>query len=161
MTYLSLGTNMGAREQNLARAMELLDANGIMVVRRSSVYETAPQDVLDQPWFLNMVLECRADLFPMQLISRVLRIEREMGRDRGPTVVRRGPRLIDIDVLLYGHSVIATPRLTVPHPRMFERRFVLEPLLELVPGIRDPRTKKPFADFLAAVQDQSVKKLSA
>jgi len=161
MIYLSLGTNVGAREQNLARAIELLDQNGITVIRRSSVYETAPQDVLDQPWFLNMVLECSTNLFPLQLISKVLRIEKMMGRDRGPTAVRRGPRLIDIDVLLYQNAVITTPRLTVPHPRMFERRFVLEPLLELAPKIRDPRTKKPFADFIAAAQDQSVKKLSA
>lgn len=161
MIYLSLGTNLGAREENLARAIELLDGNGITVVRRSSIYETAPRDVFDQPWFLNMVLECHTDLFPMQLISRALRIEKTIGRDRGPTAVRRGPRLIDIDVLLYRSHVIATPRLTVPHPRMFERRFVLEPLLELAPKIRDPRTKKPFADFLSAVQDQSVNKLSA
>jgi 2-amino-4-hydroxy-6-hydroxymethyldihydropteridine diphosphokinase len=73
--------------------------------------------------------------------------------------VRRGPRLIDIDVLLYKNCVMSTPRLTVPHPRMSERRFVLEPLLELVPSIRDPRTKKPFADFIVTVRDQTVKKL--
>jgi 2-amino-4-hydroxy-6-hydroxymethyldihydropteridine diphosphokinase len=160
MIYLSLGSNVGLRQQNLDRAIELLDANGVAVIRRSSIYETGPRDVLDQPWFLNMVLECSSSLFPMQLISRVLRIEKEMGRTRGATAVRRGPRVIDIDVLLYAKSVITTPRLTVPHPRLFERRFVLEPLLELVPNLRDPRTKKPFADFLAAVQDQSVKKLS-
>jgi 2-amino-4-hydroxy-6-hydroxymethyldihydropteridine diphosphokinase len=159
MIYLSLGTNVGERAENLARAIELLDEGGIEVVRRSSVYETAPRDVLDQPSFLNMVLECRTDLFPMQLIGKVLGIEKKMGRDRGPTAVRRGPRLIDIDVLLYKNCVMTNPRLTVPHPRMSERRFVLEPLLELVPGIRDPRTKRRFADFMAAVQEQSVKKL--
>jgi len=160
MVYLSLGTNVGEREANLARALELLDTGGIEVVRRSSVYETTPRDVLNQPSFLNMVLECRTALFPMQLIAKVLRIEKAMGRDRGPSSVRRGPRLIDIDMLLFGNAVIEAPRLTVPHPRMVERRFVLEPLLELVPAIRDPRTKRPLSEFLAGVQEQGVTRLA-
>jgi 2-amino-4-hydroxy-6-hydroxymethyldihydropteridine diphosphokinase len=159
MVYLSLGTNLGDRKANLTLAIELLNVAGIEVLRQSSVYLTAPRDVLDQPWFLNMVLECRTTLFPLQLLARVLRIEKGMGRDRGLSSVRRGPRLIDIDVLLFHNAAIKTNRLTVPHPRLFERRFVLEPLLELVPGIRDPLTNKPLSEFLNQVQDQQISKL--
>jgi 2-amino-4-hydroxy-6-hydroxymethyldihydropteridine diphosphokinase len=159
MLYLSLGTNIGHREANLTRAIELLNEAKIEVTRQSSVYETAPRDVLNQPWFLNMVLECRTTLFPLQLLGKILRIEKSMGRDRGPSSVRRGPRLIDIDVLLFHNAVINTNRLTVPHPRMFERRFVLEPLLELVPGLRDPLSNKPLSDFLKKVLDQQISKL--
>jgi 2-amino-4-hydroxy-6-hydroxymethyldihydropteridine diphosphokinase len=160
VVYLSLGTNLGERESNLSQAIELIEDAGVSVVRRSSVYETKPRDVLDQPYFLNMVVECSTRLFPMQLLAKVLNIEKRMGRDRGPSAVRRGPRLIDIDILLYRNSVIETPKLAVPHARMFERRFVLEPLLELAPALRDPRTKRPLSEFMAGVRDQSLKKLS-
>ena len=159
MLYLSLGTNIGNRKGNLTRAIELLNAAEMEVTRQSSIYETAPRDILDQPWFLNMVLECRTTLFPIPLLDRVMRIERVIGRDRGPSSIRRGPRLIDIDVLLFHNEEIESEHLTVPHPRMFERRFVLEPLLELVPGIRDPLTKKPLREFLKQVLDQEISKL--
>ncbi len=141
MLYLSLGTNLGDRQANLDRAIALIQAQGgIAVVRRSSVYETQPRDVLDQPSFL----------------KKLLRIEQMMGRNRGPAAIRRGPRLIDIDILLYNDAVIQTASLTVPHPSMCERRFVLEPLLELAPDIKHPRTAQPLSQFLRAVQDQPV-----
>jgi 2-amino-4-hydroxy-6-hydroxymethyldihydropteridine diphosphokinase len=157
MLYLSLGTNLGDRQANLDRAIALIQAQGgIAVVRRSSVYETQPRDVLDQPSFLNMVVECRTSILPMLLLKKLLRIEQMMGRNRGPAAIRRGPRLIDIDILLYNDAVIQTASLTVPHPSMCERRFVLEPLLELAPDIKHPRTAQPLSQFLRAVQDQPV-----
>jgi 2-amino-4-hydroxy-6-hydroxymethyldihydropteridine diphosphokinase len=159
LVYLGLGTNLGDREANLRRAIELLDTDLIAVIRKSSIYETAPVDLLDQPPFLNMVLECNTDHLPMQMMKKLLKVEKQVGRDRSSHAVHRGPRVIDIDMLLYRNSVIRTPQLTVPHPRMLERRFVLEPLLELAPGLKDPRTRKPIAEALARVQDQQVKKL--
>lgn len=159
LAYVGLGTNLGDREANLRSAIQLLDTDLIAVVRKSSIYETAPLDVLDQPPFLNMVLECDTSHLPMQMMKRLLKIEKQMGRDRSSKAVRRGPRLIDIDMLLYRNSVIRTPQLTVPHPRMLERRFVLEPLLELAPEIKDPRTRMPIAQALPGVQDQQITKL--
>lgn len=160
MIYLGIGSNLGEREVNLRNAVEQLASNEIKVLRSSSVYETAPRDVLDQPWFLNIVVECETRYFPMQLLSKLLRIERNMGRDRSTNAVRRGPRLIDIDILLYNNAVIRTAKLIVPHPRIAERRFVLEPLLELAPDLRNPGTKQPFKKSLAEVSGQQVKKLS-
>ena len=158
MIYLSLGTNIGDREANLTGAIERLKAEEVAVRRESSRYETAPQDVLDQPWFLNMVVECETRLFPMQLLARLLRVERAMGRDRSANAIRRGPRLIDLDILLYNNAVIDTPHLRLPHPRMLERRFVLEPLLELAPDLNDPRTRQPIAKALPLVRDQKLVK---
>ncbi len=129
--YLSLGSNVGEREENLRRALEALEREHIHVITQSSIYETEPQDVVEQRWFLNLCVECETRLFPLQLLGVVERIERELGRERGAATIRRGPRPIDIDILLYGEAVIITPQLTIPHERMLERRFVLEPLLEL------------------------------
>jgi 2-amino-4-hydroxy-6-hydroxymethyldihydropteridine diphosphokinase len=156
-TYLSLGSNMGERQQNLERALTLLELAGIRIVHRSSIYETEPQDVASQPWFLNIVVECETRFFPLQLLTTVLGIEREMGRKRGAVTLRGGPRLIDIDVLLYGNATIETSRLVVPHPRMMERRFVLEPLLEIAPGLRHPATKEPFNKYLSGTKTQKLK----
>jgi 2-amino-4-hydroxy-6-hydroxymethyldihydropteridine diphosphokinase len=155
--YLSLGSNLGERQENLERALALLEVAGIRIVHRSSIYETEPQDVANQPWFLNMVVGCETRFFPVQLLTAVLHIEREMGRKRGATAVRKGPRLIDIDVLLYGNAAIETPRLVVPHPRMLERRFVLEPLLEIAPGLRHPVTKEPLSKYLSGTKNQKLK----
>lgn len=149
---------MGDRGENLASARERLNAAGIRIVRESSIYETAPREIVDQPMFLNQVVEAKTDLFPRQLLARVGQIEREMGRKR---TVAKGPRVIDIDILLFGNFVVATPELEIPHPRMMERRFVLEPLAELVPNLRHPVTKMPVREMLAKVGDQQVSVFNA
>jgi 2-amino-4-hydroxy-6-hydroxymethyldihydropteridine diphosphokinase len=145
---------MGERRENLERALALLEREQIHVVARSSVYETEPQDVADQPWFLNIAVVCETRFFPLQLLTALLRIEREMGRVRR---LPRGPRVIDIDILLVGNAVIDTPRLTIPHPRMLERRFVLEPLLEIASELWHPVTKRPLRDYLSQVKAQKVR----
>lgn len=156
IAYLSLGSNIGDRHDRLRKAVELLEAGGIRVLRRSSWYETEPQDLKSQPWFLNAVAEIETNLFPMQLLGRIHRIERQLGRKR---TVPKGPRVIDIDILLYGNFVIETAQLQIPHPRLPERRFVLEPLLELAPDLRHPVTRRPIREFLAATAGQAVRKL--
>ena len=148
---------MGDREQNLLRAGELLEEAGVRIVRTSSLYETEPQDVRDQPWFLNTVIEVETNLFPKQLLARIHKIERELGRKR---TVPKGPRTIDIDILLYGSFVIETAQLQIPHPRMTERRFVLEPLQEIAPGLRHPVTKKTVSEMLSNCTGQVVRKLN-
>jgi 2-amino-4-hydroxy-6-hydroxymethyldihydropteridine diphosphokinase len=152
--YLSLGSNLGERDENLQRALALLEREQIRPVARSSVYETEPQDVTGQPWFLNIAVACETRFFPLQLLTAVLRIEREMGRVRR---LPRGPRLIDIDILLLGNAVVDTPRLTIPHPRMLERRFVLEPLLEIAPELLHPVTKRPLREYLNGVKAQKAR----
>jgi len=152
--YLSLGSNVGKLEENLQRALTLLENKKIHVVDRSSVYETEPQDVTDQPWFLNMAVACETRCFPLQLLTAVRNIERQMGRRRS---IRRGPRVIDIDILLFGNAVIDTPQLTVPHPRMLERRFVIEPLLEIAPDLVHPVTRRPLRDYLNRVKTQKLR----
>jgi 2-amino-4-hydroxy-6-hydroxymethyldihydropteridine diphosphokinase len=136
--FLSLGSNLGTREQNLERALQHLEAAHVHVVSRSSIYETEPQDLKEQPWFLNMAVECRTRLFPIQLLEASQKIEHELGRERRTGSLKKGPRIIDIDILLYAGHVMRTPRLEIPHPRMLQRRFVLEPLVEISPQLRDP-----------------------
>jgi 2-amino-4-hydroxy-6-hydroxymethyldihydropteridine diphosphokinase len=145
---------MGQREENLARALALLEREQIHAIARSSVYETEPQDVAAQAWFLNIAVACETRFFPLQLLTALLRIEREMGRIRR---FPRGPRIIDIDVLLVGSAIIDTPRLTIPHPRMLERRFVLEPLLEIAPELVHPVTKRPLRYYLSEVKAQKLR----
>jgi len=122
-------------------------------VRESSIYETEPRDVPGQPWFLNQIIEAATSLFPRQLLLKLQKIEREMGRKRG---IAKGPRTIDLDILLFGDAVIATPDLEIPHPRLAERRFVLEPLAELSPELRHPRTRLTVREMLARVADQAL-----
>jgi 2-amino-4-hydroxy-6-hydroxymethyldihydropteridine diphosphokinase len=153
--YLSLGSNLGDRAAHLRKAIQHLEAGGIHIARSSTVYETQPQDVVDQPWFLNLVVEAETRLYPMQLLAKVLKTERELGRIRA---VPKGPRVIDIDILLYGKAVIETAGLTVPHPRLTERRFVLEPLAELVPDLRHPVTRQIVRELLGSVAAQVVRK---
>jgi 2-amino-4-hydroxy-6-hydroxymethyldihydropteridine diphosphokinase len=157
--YLSLGSNLGDRQLHLQRAAAGLEQERIIIKSQSSVYETEPQDVASQPWFLNIVVECETRLFPLQLLKVLQRIEREIGRVREGAVCR-GPRVIDIDILLFGNAVIDTPQLTIPHIRMAERRFVLEPLLEIAPEIRHPVTKQSFRTYLNALTGQQVRKLN-
>ena len=143
--YLSLGSNIGDREGNLRKALERLASEDVHLLRASRIYETEPVDYKDQAWFLNQVVEAETALFPMQLLARIGRIERELGRTR---TVPKGPRTIDIDILLYGAARVATARLEIPHPRMAERRFVLAPLAELAPDLRHPVTHRSVRQML-------------
>jgi 2-amino-4-hydroxy-6-hydroxymethyldihydropteridine diphosphokinase len=132
--YVGLGANVGNRRDNLDRAVELLARDrGIRVVAVSTVRETDPVGYVDQPRFLNAVAALDTDLAPRKLLDRLLAVERALGRKRtGP---RFGPRTIDLDLLVYGDETVDEPGLTVPHPRLAERRFVLEPLAELAPDL--------------------------
>lgn len=136
--YLSIGSNLGDREVNLREAVKRLGAVG-SITKVSSFYETEPVEVTDQPWFLNCAVELKTGKMPRQLMSALLQIERDMGRRR---MRAKGPRVIDIDILLFGSSVIALDELTVPHPAMHQRRFVLQPLAEIAPGVRHPILKQ-------------------
>jgi 2-amino-4-hydroxy-6-hydroxymethyldihydropteridine diphosphokinase len=156
--YLSLGSNLGDRLENLGRARDRLTAADIRILRASSIYETAPRDLAGQPWFLNQVIEAESTLLPRQLLSRLHKIERDMGRKR---TVAKGPRIIDLDILLFGQSVISTLDLEIPHPGMVERRFVLEPLDELAPELRHPVLNRSVREMLAKVTDQQVRRFSA
>jgi len=127
------------------RGVEALERSGIEIDCRSSFYETEPLGLEDQPWFLNLVIRASTDQPPAELLATCKRIERDLGRTDS---VRFGPRVLDIDILLYDESKVAGDDLEIPHPRMHERRFVLIPLLELDPDLRDPRTKMPYADIL-------------
>ena len=151
--YLGLGSNLGDRQAQLREALDRLEAAEVRILRRSPVYETEPQDVRDQGWFLNAVIEAETELFPMQLLARTQKIEREMGRQ---CIKIGGPRTIDIDILLYGNFVIRTPQLEIPHPRMTERRFVLEPLGAIAPDLRHPVTGRTVREMLAEVEGQQV-----
>src|SRR5215469_6078931 len=151
--YLSLGSNSGDRDALLARALERLSSEDIRVVRASGIYETEPRDVPDQPWFLNQVVEVETSLFPRQLLSRLQKIELGLGRVR---MEARGPRTVDIDILFYGNAIVSTPGLEIPHPRLPDRRFVLEPLAELAPEFRHPRTRQTVREMLAVVRHQKV-----
>jgi 2-amino-4-hydroxy-6-hydroxymethyldihydropteridine diphosphokinase len=153
--YLSLGSNIGDRARHLEEAIERLPAAGVNVLRVSPLYETEPVDYTAQAWFLNLVVEAETILFPMQLLSRTARIERELGRIRS---LAKGPRTIDIDILLYGRAVVKTARLEIPHPRMAERRFVLAPLNDLAPNLRHPVTHRSVREMLDAAPDASVRR---
>ncbi len=155
--YLSIGSNLGERERLLERALAKLSAAAVRPLRVSSVYETEPLDRRNQPWFLNIVVEAETDLFPRMLLMRIRRIEFELGRRR---LAPKGPRPIDIDVLLIGGTVLRTPELTVPHPRMHERRFVLEPLAELAPELRHPVDGRPIRELLEATRTQLVRRVA-
>ncbi|MBM3784505.1 MAG: 2-amino-4-hydroxy-6-hydroxymethyldihydropteridine diphosphokinase [Acidobacteria bacterium] len=146
--YLGLGSNTGDRAAMLEAALERLEIAGVRIARRSPVIETEPQYVLEQPRFLNMVVEARTTLEPAALLQTLQRIETALGRRK---IVNKGPRTIDIDILFHGGAIVDTPGLTIPHPLLHERRFVLEPLCEIAPGLQHPVTGKTAAEMLAAL----------
>jgi len=157
--YLGLGSNEGDRVANLRAARDALGAHGVEVLASSSVYETAPQgEVLDQPDFLNACLRIRTELASEELLDAAKAVEREVGRKPGG--VRHGPRLIDVDVLLLGDLEFRSERLSLPHREVTDRRFVIEPLLELEPDLVLP-DGTPLARRLGAVHDQTVRRAGA
>jgi len=145
--YLSLGSNLGDRAANLHAAVAQLDSAGRLIVL-SSLYETQPVDVPDQPWFFNCVAAIETGKTPRELLNLVLHVEAVMGRLR---MSAKGARNIDIDVLLFGDRVVNEPGLKIPHPAMHQRRFVLEPLVEIAPEARHPESGKTARELLAAL----------
>lgn len=152
VAYLSLGSNLGTREVHLRDAIARLTHSG-RVLSVSSAYETEPVEMTDQPWFLNCALALESNEPPLQLMRAALQIERDMGRVRDRS---KGPRVIDIDILLFGDSVIDSPELTLPHPAMHQRRFVLEPLAEIAPEVIHPVLKRPIRALLEELPEGPV-----
>jgi 2-amino-4-hydroxy-6-hydroxymethyldihydropteridine diphosphokinase len=151
--YLSLGSNIGDREGNLEAAVERLEGE-MRILRVSPMYETEPVDYTAQRWFLNLVVEAETALFPLQLLARIQKIERALGRVRA---VPKGPRTIDIDILFHGSTVMRTATLEIPHPRIAERRFVLAPLADLAPALRHPVSHRTVRELLDAAPSQTVR----
>ena len=155
--FLSLGSNVGNRAANLKTAIDRLGSLG-KVMAVSSFYETEPVEFAAQPWFLNCAVDLDTEKMPKQLLAAILDIERKMGRRR---VQRKGPRIIDIDILLFGKSVIKMEGLTIPHPAMHERRFVLEPLAEIAAEAWHPVFKRSIGELRDALPPgQAVKRTS-
>jgi 2-amino-4-hydroxy-6-hydroxymethyldihydropteridine diphosphokinase len=150
--YLGLGTNLGDRAVNLEQSLTALTAAGIEILKQSSLYVTEPLGFGPQNWFLNCVVEAATQFMPRQLLRATQQVERAMGRRK---LVRNGPRIVDIDILIYGASVVSMTDLEIPHPRIAERRFVLVPLREIAPALRHPTLRCTIAELLAATPDRS------
>ncbi len=154
--YLSLGSNLGNRVANLEQALHVLPNDYLTVCTVSSMFETEPVGYQEQPWFLNMALAAETRLSPRELLERCLEVERRLGRVRS---IAGGPRTVDIDILLFGNRVIREEDLVIPHPRMIERRFVLQPLSEIAPFAHHPVLDQAVRSLLDACTDPSTVRL--
>lgn len=148
--YLLTGGNMGDRLVSLQQACMKIEKQAGIVLKKSAVYETAAWGITDQNLFLNQVLLVSTSLPPQELLHTLLHIEQELGRKR---IMKMGPRIIDIDILFYNNEIISTPVLTVPHPQIANRRFVLTPLNEIAPGFIHPGLQKTIAELLEICPD--------
>ncbi len=150
IAYLSIGSNVGDRLENLRQACRRLESAGMRLRALSSVYETEPVDGAEQDWFLNCAAAIETGLDPLELLGKVHAIEKDLGRVRERP---KGPRTIDIDILLYGDSTLSGEDLTLPHPRMLGRRFVLEPLREIAPTLRVPPANRTVDELVRELKD--------
>lgn len=148
--YLLIGGNQGDRLQNLQQAIRLLEQDAGEILQLSDIYETAAWGWEDQPAFLNQALALHTRLAPEDLLQTTLQIEKKMGRERHR---QYAPRNIDIDIIFYGDEVVNLPTLTIPHPQMAKRRFVLQPLADLAPDMMHPVEKITVCEMLAACED--------
>jgi 2-amino-4-hydroxy-6-hydroxymethyldihydropteridine diphosphokinase len=147
--FLGLGSNIGNRAENLKDAIKLL---GLPIVAKSSLYETEPVDYLNQPWFVNQVLQCETSFHPLKLLAECQKVENELGRTRE---ISKGPRTIDIDLLFYNDEILKTPELTIPHPAIPQRRFVLIPLAEIAPEFVHPELRLTIRELVERCTDKS------
>ena len=157
IAYLSLGSNLGDREANLREAIRRLGELGT-VTKVSSFYETEPVEFTAQPWFVNCAVELAINLSARELLCEMLAIEHAMGRER---IQPKGPRLIDLDILLFGDAEFHEHGLTIPHPAMHQRRFVLAPLAEIAPGAWHPVRRKTVSQMLAELPEESIVRKSS
>jgi 2-amino-4-hydroxy-6-hydroxymethyldihydropteridine diphosphokinase len=148
IVYISIGSNLGNREENCRKAIKLLKENGIAVKKQSSMYETEPWGVKDQPKFINMAIEVETDKKPEELLRILKEIEKEIGRKE---TVKWGPRVIDLDILFYDDLILKTDNLEIPHPLLHERDFVLKPLCEIAPDKKHPVTGKTVKEMAASL----------
>jgi 2-amino-4-hydroxy-6-hydroxymethyldihydropteridine diphosphokinase len=153
--FIGLGSNLGDRDAYLEMARRALTGSeGILLVRASSLYETEPVGYTEQGWFLNQVVEVAAVLDPWELLGPLQGIEQDLGRQR---LIRWGPRVVDLDLLLYGDTVLNSPKLIVPHPRLYERSFVLAPLAEIAPDHLHPGGKTTLEHLQALGTGQKIR----
>ncbi|MCL4476074.1 MAG: 2-amino-4-hydroxy-6-hydroxymethyldihydropteridine diphosphokinase [Nitrospirae bacterium] len=146
VVHIGIGSNLGNRGENCLKALDLLSARGVIIRKRSSLHETEPWGVLDQPKFINMAAEGETALGPLKLLEVLKDIEAEAGRKES---YRWGPRVIDLDILFYDDMVMDSPELKIPHPLMHEREFVLRPLAEIAPDKIHPVLKKTVKELLS------------
>lgn len=150
--YLSIGSNIGDKRANCLMGIDaLVSSNHIRLIARSRIYQTDPVDFLEQDWFINLAISIETTLEPAELMNELQQIEESAGRKRGP--IRFGPRILDMDLLLFEDRVLHTPALIIPHPRMHERRFVLQPLCDIAPDVIHPVLKETVRELLLRLND--------